>query len=258
MIENILKQLDFNLEEVKTYLLLLETGPITAGNLAKKLGVPRSSLYGFLKQLIQQGLATESQKRGIKTFAAEDPEKINLLFQQRIEALQKNQLDFTDLLPGLKHKTDSYLPPKFQLFEGSEELKHALKDMLLYYDRETLALWPQKKMVEILSPEFFRYHNKERVKNNLSVRAIWPINQIVSIAEHPYFGTGPAFKREIRTTPPEIDLTMGYWIYGNKTVFISSVEESFGFIIESREFAQTMATQFEVLWKISNPISDLR
>jgi sugar-specific transcriptional regulator TrmB len=48
MIENLLKSLGFEEDDVKTYLLLLELGSITAGNLAKKLGIPRSSLYGFL------------------------------------------------------------------------------------------------------------------------------------------------------------------------------------------------------------------
>src|ERR1051326_2842980 len=174
MIENILKTLNFDEDEIKTYLLLLELGAVTAGQLAKKLGVPRSSLYGFLKRLENHGLITESRKRGVKLFASEDPEKINLLFSQQIEALQKGQEDFKQVLPSLKRSGEKFVNPKLQIFEEQEGLQQALKDMLLYYDLETLALWPQKKMVEMLSGEFFRYHNKERIKNRLSVRAIWP------------------------------------------------------------------------------------
>ena len=126
--------------------------------------------------------------------------------------------------------------------------------MLLYRDIETQAFWPQKKMVEILGGAFLRYHNKERIKNRLFVRAIWPQQQKVEIKNHPYFGSGGKFLREIRIAPPGIDFHMGYWIYGNKIVFISSTRENFGFIIQSQEMAQMLKTQFEILWQISRPL----
>ena len=254
MIENILKALDFDEDEVKTYLALIEKGPLTVGILAKKLGVVRSSLYGILKRLAEHHLVIESQQSGVKIFTAEEPEKINLLFGQKMAALQKAQSDYVKILPDLKNKrTEKYQAPKFQIFDGAENLKGALKDMLLYHDLETLAFWPQKKMVEVLSGEFFRYHNKERIKNQLSVRAIWPKNQTVEIKQHPYFGSGKSFLREIRIAPAAINFHMGYWIYGNKIVFISSEKESFGFIIQSQEMVQMIKTQFEILWQMSKP-----
>ena len=255
MIENLLKSLDFDEHEVRSYLFLLEKGSQTAGALAKGLGVPRSSLYGFLKRLTQENLVVESQKNGVKIFVAEPPEKVNLLFGQKMEILQKAQSEYIKILPELKSRQGKkYQTPKFQVFEGTEELKNALKDMLLYRDIETQAFWPQKKMVEILSGEFLRYHNKQRIKSNLSVRAIWPQQQKVKIKDHPYFGSGEKFLREIRIAPPGIDFYMGYWVYGNKIVFISSTRESFGFIIQSQEMAQMLKTQFEIMWQISRPL----
>lgn len=257
MIETILKSLDFDEYEVKSYIFLLEKGPLTAGALAKVLGTPRSSLYGFLKRLATDNLITESQKNGVKIFVAEPPEKITLLFDQKMEALQKAQNDYIKILPELKSKKgEKYQAPKFQVFEGIEELRNALKDMLLYRDIETQAFWPQKKMVEVLGGEFFRYHNAQRIKNNISVHAIWPQNQKVEIENHPYFGTGKEFLREIRIAPKHIDFHMGYWIYGNKIVFISSARENFGFIIQSQEMAQMLKTQFELFWQISRPLKN--
>ena len=129
-----------------------------------------------------------------------------------------------------------------------------LKDMLLYRDIETQAYWPIKAMVDILSPDFFRYLNKERIKNNLYTRAIWPTSQKVDIKKHPYLGVGSDFKREIRIAPKEIDFSMGYWIYKNKVAFISSRKESFGFIIESKELVDMLLSQFELIWKLSKSI----
>lgn len=254
MIENTLKSLGFDEDDTKTYLLLLKTGSLTAGKLAKNMGVPRSSLYGYLKRLTDHGLINESLKSGIKIFTAEPPEKVTLLFSKKIDELEKNKQDYLKLLPLLPKQSEKMAAPKLQIFEGTEGLRQALKDMLLYYDIETQAFWPQKKMVEVLGSDFFWYLNKERIKNRLHTRAIWPTTQLVDIKQHPYFGVGEKFLREIRLAPKTVDFQMGYWIYGRKTVFISSQKESFGFVIESQELAQTLKTQFEMIWQISSPL----
>lgn len=255
MLNSILSALNLDDDEVRTYVLLLETGPITVGELAKKLGLPRSSLYGFLRRLRDQGLVTESIRYSVKTFSAESPEKINSLFTQKIEDLEQKQNLYKKVLPELrKHKPSKLIMPRLQMFEGEEGLKNVLRDMLLYYDMETQAFWPIQHMLDILSPDFFRYLNKERIKNNLYTRAVWPKDQVVDIKKHPYLGSGEDFKREIRIAPDTVDISMGYWIYGHKIAFISSRKESFGFIIESAELVQTLKAQFELLWQQSTKL----
>ena len=254
-LETILSTIGLTSEETKTYLLLLETGPTTVGVLAKRMALPRPSLYGFLKRLQVRGVVTQSLKNGVKTFAAESPAKIENIFNQEIELLQNKRQLYHELLPEIEKVIPSkFLTPKFQLYEGKEGVKHVLKDMLLYRDIETQAYWPIKAMVDILSPDFFRYLNKGRIKNNLYTRAIWPISQKVDIKKHPYLGVGSDFKREIRVAPRGIDFAMGYWIYKNKVAFISSRKESFGFIIESKELVDMLLSQFEIIWKLSKKI----
>lgn len=256
MLETSFSALGLNEEETTTYLSLLETGPITVGALSHKLGKPRPSLYGFLKRLQDKGLVTQSSKAGVRTYLAEAPEKVGLLFQKKLDDLSREHHAYQEMLPSLLKKIPSaFLSPKFQLYEGAEGLQFVLKDMLLYRNIETQAFWPIKAMVDILSPEFFRYHNKERIKNNIYTRAIWPMSQVVEIKKHPYLGAGKEFRREIRIAPKEADFSMGYWIYKNKVAFISSRKESFGFIIESRELVEMLLAQFEIMWKLSKPIT---
>lgn len=258
MLTDQLSSLGLTQEETKTYLALLELGPTKVSYLARKIGKPRPTLYGFLKKLHEKGLITQSLEYGdfgTKVFIAEPPHKISQLFRQKIENLENQQKLFKTILPELeKTSATKFLSPKFQLYEGIDGLRHVLKDMLLYSDIETTAFWPIKSMVETLSPEFFRYHNKERIKNRIFTRALWPNTQTIDIKKHPYLGAGQEFQREIRIAPPEIDFPMGYWIYKNKTAFISSRAESFGFIIESRELTQMLLSQFELIWKISKPL----
>lgn len=255
MLNTLFVSLGISEDEVKAYLHLLEAGPATASALARTLGKPRPSMYGYLSRLQEKGLVSESSRSAVKNFAAEPPEKVMLLFKQKIEELESHQKEYRRLLPELQNKIPSRVSrPKFQIYDGEAGLQHVLKDMLLYRNIETCAFWPIESMIEILSPEFFRYHNKERIKNNIYTKAIWPIGQTVSIKKYPYLGTGKEFKREIRQAPKEIDFSMGYWIYGNKVAFISSRKESFGFIIESAELVEMLKVQFEVLWKLSKPL----
>jgi sugar-specific transcriptional regulator TrmB len=256
MLEEHLSVLGLIKEEVKVYLTLLETGPITVGQLSKKLGKPRPTLYSFLKKLKDKGFVAESQIRGVRIYTAEAPERIELLFQREIERLSEHNKSYKALLPELKKKVPSrYLNPKFQLFEGEEGLQFVLRDMLLYKDLDTYAFWPIKSMVDILSSDFFRYHNKERIRNNIYTYALWPSQQTVKIKDHPYLGTGEDFKRDIRITPKGIDFSMGYWIYGDKVAFISSRKESFGFVIESKEMVEMLLAQFKFVWKLSKALN---
>jgi len=259
VINQLLSSLGFNEDEVKTYLLLLETGPIVAGNLAKKTGVPRTSLYGFLKRLQERGLVVQSLKWNVKLFAAEPPEKISLIIEQRIEEFKRAHTELRTALPELhKLRPTKLIVPHFQLFEGCEGLQSVLKDMLLYSNMETQAFWPIKNMVEVLTPDFFRYFNKERIKSNLYTRAIWPQSQVVDVKKHPYLGTGEEFKRETRIAPKEVGFSMGYWVYGRKAAFLSSRKENMGFIIESAELVEMLKSQFEILWKLSKPLKTNR
>lgn len=255
MLDDIFKALGLTDEETQIYILLLESCPLTAGVIARKLGKPRASVYGFLKRLQEKEVVTASSADEVSTFLAEPPEKINHIFQQKIEDLQNKQKLYKDLLPRLdKILPSKFLTPKFQLHNGATGLEQLMRDTLLYKNISTQSFWPIKNMIDILSEDFFRYLHKERIKNNVYHRAIWPASQAIDVKRYPFLGVGAEFKREIRVAPPEIDFSMGYWIYRNKVIFISSRKESFGFVIESRELADMMLSQYELIWKLSKPI----
>ena len=253
MIENILKKLDLRDEEIKAFIFLLENGSQTIGNLSKRTGISRPSLYGFMRKLQKLELIVESQKNSIKTFTASPKEKVSSLFDEKIKELEKGKVSIEKIYNEVT-KTGATVSPKFQLFEGKEGMKLVLKDMLLYKEIETKSYWPIKAMIEILSEDFFQKLNKERIQRKLTTRAIWPQNQIVDIKKHPYLGTGEKFLREIRVAPKDIDFSMGYWIYDNKVAFISSKKEAFAFIIESKEIVEMLSSQFETIWKLSKSI----
>jgi predicted transcriptional regulator len=255
MIESILSSLGFSQDESRTYLALLESGPITAGNLSKRTGIPRASLYGFLARLIDRGATTETLKNGVKLFVAEEPETITKLFRDKIDELQHYKAAYEQIIPDLqKNMRLDFIRPRFELFEGREGVQNVLKDMLLYNGMETQSFWPAQDMIDIVTPEFFRYHNTIRTQNKISVRALWLQSKLIDLKTYPFMAGGREFLREIRVAPENMDFTMGYWIYKNKVAFLSPQREGFGFIIESREFVEMQKAQFEILWALSKAL----
>ena len=254
-LKTILSHLGFEPSEVQCYATLLNVGSMQVATLAKRLGLARTTVYTMLDRLCERGLVRESTKKGLKVFTAEPPDSLSHIFSQRLSALEKAQSEFLKVLPDLREKRAQIgSTPRLSIMEGHEGLQNLLRDMLMYGDIQTCSVWPIRKMMEVLSPEFFAHHNKERIRRNIYTRAVWPQAEVVSIEENPFLGWGEDFKREIRVAPESVSYVLGYWIYANKVAFLSSVREGYGFLIESEELAQTLMVQFELLWNVSQPL----
>ena len=255
MVEKLMKLLALGKDEGRVYACLLDGRAVTAGDIATKLSIPRSSAYEILKHLRNRGVATQTIKRGVRYFEAEAPRNLGLLFEKKVQDVQKDFELFQTLIPLLeskrKSKTDQ---PKLQFFEGAEGVKNIFMDTLLYRDITTYSFWPVRAAVELLSPEFMHYHIQQRIQNRLFIQGIWPQSQVISIKKYPYMGPGAEYYREVRVAPPEVDFSMSFWVYANKTAFMSSRRESYGFVIESTELAEMLTSLHQVVWRLSKPL----
>lgn len=222
---------------------------VTASQLAARINITRTSVYDLLTKLIQSGLVYETLKVGVKMFALQTPKKIALLLDEKIEKISRAQKELE--LAGKQFSKKAVIKPRFQLFEGKKELQQMMKDMLLYDDVTVYALWPIKKMLNILGEDFVEEFHKKRVKNNIELKVIWPESQIPLIKNYPYLRPGKEFKRESRIAPAKVDFSLGYTVYKNTVRFISSSKENFGFLVESSELSEMMMSQFKMIWLMS-------
>ncbi len=256
MIQEIFETLGFRREEIKAYLSLLDVGASSGGDLAKKMGVPRASVYGYLDRLVAGGLVTQTMVRGIKIFTPEPAERIRLLYKRKIEDLRNREKALDNIIPELEKRAGmNLMRPQMQFFEGRDGIENALQDHLSHSGVHMLAFWSIKAAIEATSEEFFWYLNKERIKRDIYISAIWPPKQSVDVKRFPFMGVGAEFKREIRVAPEGTDSSMGYWIYANKVLFTSSRAECFSFIIESAELYEMMSNQHRIIWDLSKPIN---
>jgi predicted transcriptional regulator len=256
MLDDILVKLGFSLEESRCYLALLEHGAQTGGSLAKLVGMPRPTVYGYAARLVDRGLASQSLQHGFKKFLAEPPEKLRILYQHKIEALQRQEKTLDTLIPALvKQASLSALRPTMRFYAGQEGIQNLMEDILHYKNIESHTIWPIQSMLDVITPEFLRYHNKMRIRRQIAFKSIWHAEQAKRLGEPEYLGTGDAYLREIRISPPTMDFRMGAWYYANKAIFIASSVENFGFMIESAELVELLEAQFHLLWAIATPYS---
>ena len=254
-IEDILASFGLKEDECRAYLMLLDMGGAAAGDLAKKMGIPRPTLYGYLDHLVSAGLATQGIRSGVKIYIPEPVQKLGFLFKKQIEDIKIRQKAFERILPEIEKKAGArWMRPRFQFYEGQDGLQSCMEDILKYPDSKSLTLWPIKSVIDATSEDFFHYFNKERIRQNIYIDGIWPRKHAVEMKRYPFMGGGKAFKREIRLAPDEIDFTTGCWIYENKVMFVSSRSESSAYIIESADLVKTMSTYHAFIWNQSTPI----
>ncbi|MCD8519788.1 MAG: helix-turn-helix domain-containing protein [Alphaproteobacteria bacterium] len=256
MLQDIFDTLGFKEEESKTYLSLLDSGPQTAGDLAKITGQARPTLYGYLDRLVQAGLVTQSAKGGVKIFAPEPPAKIRVLYRRRIMDMRRKEQSLDQILPELEKRAGlNLMRPRMQFFEGTAALEAALEDILRIPEgSQTYSLLPIQTVLDAVGHDVFARYNMRRIRKNIQVKGLWPRGQDVDIAAHPYLGWGPEFKGELRYAPLGAEFSMGYWVYGSRVLFISSRAESYGFIMESAEMAAMMTAQHQLIWQESEPV----
>lgn len=252
-IEQILRLFNLRPLEQEAFRICFESGATGATALAQKAGVSRTSIYDILDSLVKNGLIVESQKNGVKFFSAQKPEMIEILIEEKQKELAAAGNAVLELKKEFYAKRIN-AKPRMQIFEGQESLRQMMKDMLLYRDVTAYVFWPVEKVIELLGSDFYREFHKRRAERNIQIKVIWPQSQAGAKKMHDFLRNDLELKREIRVAPKNIDFSFGYAIYADTVRFISSQKENYGFLIESREMAEMMRRQFEIIWGISRKI----
>ena len=253
MIKKILNDIGLPDNASRIYMRLLEIGHSSARQLAENLNLPRPTVYDTLKLLIKNSLVVEKEEENKKIFGIDDIKNLQNLITSKIDLLKSNQQKIIETLPELKLGFKS-LEPKIKFYSGTEGIKQVLKDLLWYENIESLTMWPISEMVKILGAEYLENLNIRRIRQKISIRGIWPQNKSVNFKDYPFLGAGKGHLRELRLAPKGMNWNMSYWLYADKVAFISSEQEYFGFVVHSRDFAELMKSQFEIIWKLSKPI----
>jgi len=229
-----------------TYLAMLELGPASVLEVAKKSGVNRSMLYGVLDALVDKGLVYQSL-RGKKTkFVARDPEALQGLLVQKVE-------QFSKLLPELKAMANSGgSKPIVTVHEGIEGIKQAYlgsvhsKEKKLYAFVGVESLLSKTNILENFWDDEFK---KERRKRNVFGQLLAPNN---AAGKKFQLKDNQNFRESRLVDAARYNFPAEALVYDDTVAFISyTPHEEFAIQIKSPAIAQTLKMAWRFMWEAS-------
>jgi sugar-specific transcriptional regulator TrmB len=248
MLQKILQKIGLSEKESHVYLMSLRLGIQPISVIAERVGIQRTTAYSIVNSLIKKGLATKVEKRGIVVFSVTAPKNlISYLEREKNEytrAIERNKEDLQDLLPYFTSlEIQNTTKPKVRFFEGEKGMREAYEETL--NSSEVIRAYANVEEMHRALPNFFPEYYLRRKEAGISIRAIFPNNQIsTERARHD--------SRESRETrlidhkrfsfSPELN------IYDNK-VLIASWCEKMAVVIESQEVAELHKKIFDLLWE---------
>lgn len=241
---------DFELETFKVLLGYPEG--VSVVTLSRQTGTTRPTLYGHLDSLIKKGLVKRYSKEKSSLYSAQSMEILMEMYKERLSEYEKNKSELKNLLE--KNKTKNHIP-RFSVHEGMGSPNPILLDILRSGEKNMFSVWPIEIMLKVIKPSEYEYFHSERIKRGIHLKVLWSKNTKVDLKKHPFLSPQYDNLREIRILPKEMEPTTGYNIYGQKVSVVSNTNESFGFIVDSPEFAKTLKNQFDYMWSKSKKYS---
>lgn len=237
-LEKILQQLGYSKNESGVYLASLEVGLASPQIIAKKSGLPRTTVYSVLKYLVAKGAVAKTLIKGKTRYMPAPPEKLN----SNLIDLQKQLHEALPQFKALYNKNDT--KPKILFYEGKMAMQKVYDDTLIEKPAEILE-WNTNDYFEFekfaVDPEYIT----KRVALNIKARRIagkgskWQIRHKMRDKEE---------LSETVIVPKE-----DFWprievnIYGNKVAFLNYAEQM-SIIIESQPLAEAMRQAYELSW----------
>lgn len=242
MITELLK-LGLTNEEAKLYLACLEINGGPVSNIARKAGVHRVSAYHTLENLLEKRLLSQYNKNGVKCFAPESPEQLEMLMHEKVNIAK-------GLLPELKSLTASIgFKPKIRLYEGRDGVERVFNESLLAED-EILGYTNLQQVTEFF-PDFFKRYTHDRLKKEIKSRYLSP-NTVESVhVIDPFLPKSydPNLIEILLVNKDQFPFENEVLIFGNTVGIVSlDPDELLGLIVESPTFSRTMRAVFDLAW----------
>lgn len=247
IIERILTTLRVSPPARAVYIDLVEYGASRARVIASRLSMTRPSVYDQLNILLERGLVVERDVDNKTEFAIHDIRDLERLMSEEKKSLDALQGEFGSVCEKLSQKKQG-IEPKIKFITSRAGIIQSMHDMLWDEKQVLKVLWPYDEMLRVLGKEALSEFNKKRVRNHIRIESIWTRFKHRA-GEHIWEEHDWGVERRI--APASFVPKMGYTAYDNKVLLVSSAVETFGFVVQSADFADLMRLQFDVIWELS-------
>ena len=237
--------------EVTVYLAML-AGARAARDLQKTTRLKRPTIYYALGCLEKRGLISRTCREGDKRFSVEPLERLNVLANVKVLDAMKLKDDIGSVIPTLKSDVAPIdQKPTVAFFEGVDAVKNVIMD-ILYCKNDTInSVAPKENFFWQVGEGFVKSFVEERIRRGITTKNLWdaPVDQKTL---RRYYSD----LSEIRLVPEVMrgKFSTTVFLYDDKTIYISSIKNSYCVVLTSQEHHYTMQAWFDGLWQASKPL----
>ncbi|HUQ85750.1 MAG TPA: helix-turn-helix domain-containing protein [Candidatus Limnocylindrales bacterium] len=249
---SIAQLVNLGLEEVEAeiYLFLLEHGSRTPLVLSRETNIDRSKIYRYVEKLTQKKLIEESNTKWGKKLHAASPKNIELLIQEKEDALKSQKELMPGLIEGLSN-TPNFQQREFEVkhYRGQDGLKQMLWNQLSA-KKEILA-FSYKNKNDIAGKTFAEKIRSEQVERKIMLYEVENETDQGDLWYTDVPNWGKFYKS--RYIEPKVLDIKHYTAIFNNTVSISNWldGEEVGLEIINSTYAQMQKQVFWKFWEIS-------
>ena len=160
---NELNEIGLTENESKIYLALIDLGPSLAGQISRKTGLHRRTVYDSTEMLIKKGLIGYIKSNNRKLFQASNPDKILSIIKEKEEILSPFVNILKEKYNSKKEKEET------NFYKGKEGLKTIFEEQL--NSREIMILGASPKAYDILQ-FYFKWYDKKRKDKKIKIKII--------------------------------------------------------------------------------------
>lgn len=259
MIHELLTSIGLSDKEATVYVALLRYGTQRISFIASKASLNRGTTYVILHALLAKGLVVKSTKKKVQCFTALEPKHLLHYLDHKKETLLSQREKLSEALGQLLAITNpNTARPTIEFFDGPEGARAALEDTLTASDRILRAFLSIGDIAETIGERYFDTYTTRRIKAGYALHALRTLEKDKKAMERNIYArryvTSKKDKREVRYVGDELAFPISLYMYDNKLAIISSREENFALIIESKELAEMQKKLFSLLWHAATPL----
>jgi len=238
-----LLQLKLTEKEIQTYVSLLEKGNASIQDITRDSGVNRVSIYAAIDELKQKGLVSESRIGKKRMYAAENPESLLDILNQKKKELSKDEDVLQNIvLPMLKAiNVRQENKPQIKFFEGANGIDRVFSEYLLR-GLEMINCGSYETAIKVMTEKEELKYFKEIKKRKIFYRMILedtPLNRKFAA-----LGKGVAHTKFL---PAGTKISADIVINGAITVLIS-YDRKAATVIEDESIAQAIKMYLDFMW----------
>lgn len=241
---NIIKKIGLTEKEATVYELLLEAREATAGELIKKSGYKRATVYTVLESLIKKNLAEESEIAPVTRYKAHHPYILKEIAEDQVRQIETAEKELDAVLPELSHLyQEMHNRPGVKFYEGKEGVWKVMQDTLTAKEEiySIVDVEAVRKYIKEINEKYVNLRNKKQIKKRLLVvDSEYSRNHFKNTGQH-------SNVRFIKSTIKPFNTTIQ--IYDGKIAYITMTDEFLSSMIVNDPFIYSMHKNlFEIIW----------